>query len=259
MADIAFTMRGDYVAGRTVTPEGTAAFAAVLFTALFLAFPAIDLWASGLFWSADGFVLAGHPVLKALRKSSSWVLAAILLYALWEAVRDGLRRDWATAAMGRCGFLLAGLALGPGLLVNALLKDNWGRPRPVSVDLFGGEAPYVPVWAISDWCDRNCSFVSGESASAAWMVAAALVLAPGRLRTPVVAAACAYGAALSLNRLAFGGHFLSDILLSWSLTALTLALLARVMRAPVDARARRRVRRWRLKLARLGRPSPVAA
>jgi lipid A 4'-phosphatase len=35
--------------------------------------------------------------------------------------------------------------------------------------------------------------------------------------------------ALSLNRIAFGGHFLSDVLIAWGLVALLLAILYRVI------------------------------
>jgi membrane-associated phospholipid phosphatase len=242
---------------RRFSPEGVAAAAIVILSALFLLVPSLDLWASGLFWSPAGFELSQSPALKALRKSSSWVLGLILLGLLVTLAAHLVRRDWtALAGARRCWFLLAGLALGPGLVVNTILKDGWGRPRPNAIEAFGGEAPYVPVWEISDWCDRNCSFVSGEAASAAWTVAAALVLAGllpwARARTGVVVGAVIYAGALSLNRLAFGGHFLSDILLSWAITGLTLALLARVL-LPAPAEARRRARRWRLRLARLAR------
>jgi lipid A 4'-phosphatase len=247
---------------RRFSAEGVAAVAIALLSALFLAAPQIDLWASGLFWSPGGFELSQWPLLRALRKSSSWGLGLILLGGLATLTAHLVRRDW--AALGgarRCWFLLAGLALGPGLVVNTLLKDLWGRPRPNAIAAFGGEAPYIPVWEISDWCDRNCSFVSGEAASAAWMVAAALVLAgvlpSARARSALVAGAVIYAAALSLNRLAFGGHFLSDILLSWAITGLTLTLLARVL-LPAPSEVRRRARRWRVRLARLAR-APGAA
>lgn len=242
---------------RRFSPEGVAVTAVVILSALFLVAPSLDLWASGLFWSPAGFELSQSPALKALRKSSSWVLGLILLGVVVTLAVHLVRRDWtALAGARRCWFLLAGLALGPGLVVNTILKDGWGRPRPNAIAAFGGDAPYVPVWEISDWCDRNCSFVSGEAASAAWTVAAALVLAGllpwVRARTAVVVATVIYAVALSLNRLAFGGHFLSDILLSWAITGLTLALLARVLMA-APAEARRRARRWRVRLARLAR------
>jgi membrane-associated phospholipid phosphatase len=78
------------------------------------------------------------------------------------------------------------------------------------------------------WCDTNCSFVSGEASSAMWLVAVALVL-PGRIRRPAVVVAVAYAALLSLNRIAFGGHFLSDVLISFALTLLVIAVVYRLV------------------------------
>ena len=34
--------------------------------------------------------------------------------------------------------LTLSLIVGPGILVNLILKDHWGRPRPVHVTMFGG-------------------------------------------------------------------------------------------------------------------------
>ena len=114
-------------------------------------------------------------------------------------------------------FLLSSLVIGPGLLVNTLFKDNWGRARPKQVDLFGGEASYTPVWQISDNCERNCSFVSGEASSAIWLTTL-VFLAPRSWRVPLAIGIGGLAVALSLNRVAFGGHFLSDTMLSWLLT-----------------------------------------
>ena len=36
------------------------------------------------------------------------------------------------------------LLMGPILLVNIILKEFWGRPRPYQTEQFGGEFPYVP-------------------------------------------------------------------------------------------------------------------
>ena len=48
-----------------------------------------------------------------------------------------------------------------------------------------------------------------------------------------------------MNRLAFGGHFLSDILLSWALTALVMVGVYRVtVAAPGLVRRARRRLRW---------------
>lgn len=227
------------VAGaRVEEPAVLALVATLVLTAYFLIAPGVDFAVSEAFHRAgEGFPLAQEPALRALRKSSTWVMGLALLgvlVALGRRVAGG--RPFTSRTARKAWFLLAGLALGPGLLVNGVLKAMWGRPRPVHLEAFGGDAPYVPVWQVSDWCDANCSFVSGEAASAAWTVAAVVMLPPA-IRRWVIGPAVVYGAALSLNRLAFGGHFLSDVLLSWSLTALVLGVLWRVMvEAPEPAR-----------------------
>lgn len=223
-------------------PTAIAGIAVLTLSLYFLAFPHVDLVIANLFYDpAHGFTLSQTPVLKALRKSSTYVLGLILLglisNLIWRAVSGrGLifaaRRSW---------FLIAGLALGPGLVVNTVLKNSWGRARPLQIEQFAGNGHFTPAWVVSDDCRSNCSFVSGEGASSAWIVAAALVLTPARWRPVVVPAAVVYAIALSLNRMAFGAHFLSDILLSWALTGLVMAVLYRLMvAAPGAARLRRR-------------------
>lgn len=216
------------------------------FSALFWALPPLDMAASELFYRAEsGFPLSQHPVLKAFRKSGDLILlilfTGLLARLVWLVARSGPK---ALAGTRRSIFLLAALAVGPGLVVNGLLKSWWGRPRPVMVDIFGGEAPYQPVWRITDWCQSNCSFVSGEASSAAWMVAA-IVLVPARLRPALAPVVVIYALLLSLNRLAFGGHFLSDIVLSWTISGLVFAVLFRVMVSAPGVARRSRVRAWK--------------
>lgn len=211
----------------------------------FLMFPGVDMATSAAFHTAgEGFVASSDPMLRALRKSSTIILALILLGVIGRILFRLIARRSPGRDLRRGAFLLIGLAAGPGLLVNTVLKGLWGRPRPVHIEMFGGDAPYVPVWQISNWCQTNCSFVSGEASSAAWLVAAAWVLCPPAWRPWALPLAVTYGVALSLNRLAFGGHFLSDILLSWSLTGLVLAALYPVLIA-APTTVRRRLRRAR--------------
>jgi membrane-associated PAP2 superfamily phosphatase len=223
-------------------PVAIGLWASLLLTAVFLALPGIDLAVSEAFYSAgSGFWLSENPVLRALRKSSSYVMGAVLVAALATLVCASRSRGHQAAVLGRKGwFLLLGFALGPGLLVNGVLKSLWGRPRPIHIQPFGGDVGYEPVWRISEACASNCSFVSGESSSAAWMVAV-LVLVPARWRLAVGVPLTLYAVLLSLNRIAFGGHFLSDVLLSWSLTALVMGLTWRIVVAtPAVARIRPR-------------------
>lgn len=204
---------------------------------LFLLAPGLDLAVSAAFHQRGaGFPLAADDALRALRRSSTWVMGSVLVAVLIAAFG---RREW-TAGWGegrrRRGLcLLAAFALGPGLLVNGLLKGVWGRARPVNVVEFGGDDPFAAAWKFSDGCLSNCSFTSGEASSAAWTVIAALALMPRSWRPVGGAAILIYGLALSLNRVAFGGHFLSDVVLSWLLTLLTAILIGRLMRTAPGA------------------------
>ena len=52
--------------------------------------------------------------------------------------------------------------LGPGLVVNGILKEHWGRARPRDVTQFGGDRRFTPALVIADQCERNCSFSAGH-------------------------------------------------------------------------------------------------
>ncbi|MGP3697930.1 phosphatase PAP2 family protein [Rhodobacter sp. NSM] len=194
----------------------------------FYAFPGVDQTVSEWFYDADeGFVLQNSPMLRTLRSSAEFLMRGIALVALFHIAR----RAWTRRGSPRSLWLLSCLLVGPGLLVNGILKAHWGRPRPRETDLFGGEAPYQKVWVISDWCDSNCSFVSGEASSAVWLVAAAL-LVPRPYRSAVTTLTALYAAAVSLNRVAFGGHYLSDVVLAWLLCTLVFLVLAQLILTP---------------------------
>ena len=108
-------------------------------------------------------------------------------------------------------FLIASFAIGSGLIVNLGMKDHLHRPRPIHVVEFGGSDEFKPWYRFDGACKKNCSFPSGEASSGFWMVAPAL-LAPPPLRAAAIAAALVFGAATSALRMAFGGHFLSDVI-----------------------------------------------
>jgi lipid A 4'-phosphatase len=118
-------------------------------------------------------------------------------------------------------FLIMSLALGPGLLVNVVLKEGWARPRPGMVTQFGGDYTFMPWWDPRGACDSNCSFVSGETSAAVWMAAPA-ILAPPPWSYVALAAAGLYGIAFACIRLLAGGHFLSDVIFAAIFTSLVI-------------------------------------
>lgn len=199
--------------------------AVAIVSAFFLAFPAIDLWASGLFYREDGgFFLRGDDALQAFRNTNRLAIIGIVVWLFVQLAIKLARPEHPSYVPPKVTFfLLSTLIAGPLLLVNMLLKNTWGRPRPTTVDVFGGDLPYVEAWHITDHCATNCSFVSGETSSAVWLIALALVV-PRRFRLPVALITVTFAVLQSLNRMAFGGHFLSDVLISAGLTLLVVAV-----------------------------------
>jgi membrane-associated PAP2 superfamily phosphatase len=107
-------------------------------------------------------------------------------------------------------FLIITLALGPGIITNLILKDHWGRSRPIDVQQFGGLDTFTPWWDPRGECPNNCSFVAGEPSGAFWTMAPA-ALAPLELQPLAFGAALLFGAAVGVLRIGGGGHFFSDV------------------------------------------------
>ncbi len=201
--------------------------------ALFALWPELDLMGSAFFHGVDGFP-SDQPLLKGLRAGLYYLPIGVMgAFALaWLGVRVGLPIPAALRPRGRSVvFLALGLALGPGLLVNVILKDNWHRPRPVQVAQFGGPLDFRPWYKTDGACVKNCSFVSGETAGAFWLVAPASLAPPG-LRLPAVALALGVGLTTGVLRVAFGGHFPSDALFAGLFTLLLVALLRMILIKP---------------------------
>jgi membrane-associated phospholipid phosphatase len=109
---------------------------------------------------------------------------------------------------------LGALIIGPIILVNVWLKAFSGRPRPRQTDLFGGTLDFVQAGSFAGKCVSNCSFISGEAASAGWLFCLIFIIpqpARAALALPIAAASILMPAL----RVAFGAHYLSDAVLGW--------------------------------------------
>lgn len=189
---------------------------------LFTVYPSLDLEIAALFYD---------PVARALVNPDTGVVAVVRLFNLalvgivvgLAAAALIVRMSSANAPMlvsarAACLVLLVYLA-GPGLVANAIFKENWSRPRPGHVVEFGGKQTFKPWWDPRGTCPKNCSFVSGE-ASAAFAILALAVIAPIGWRYGAVGAALLYGIAIGAIRVMVGGHFASDVIFAGVFTAL---------------------------------------
>ena len=223
---------------------------AALALGVFAIWPELDLMGARYFYHQGGFF--GRNGFERFGRDFFRVTPFVVLAAdaaLWLAKQWGVRLRWAPSGRAMI-FLIATMIIGPGLIVNLALKDHWHRPRPIQTQDFNGPNPFTPWYDDSGGCKKNCSFVSGEAATGFWMVAPASVLPPP-WRGPAIIAAFAFGFGASLLRLAFGGHYLSDVLLGGLIALIIIEVIRRViwpkgasdsesLRRPEPQRSRRR-------------------
>ncbi len=113
--------------------------------------------------------------------------------------------------------LVLTLVLGAGLLVNSVLKEYWGRPRPKQVIEFGGNHLFRPFY-LPNFDDRDepqKSFPSGHATMGFYYAALCLVARRHSNRWLFftgISLTIGMGIGLSLTRIAQGGHFFSDTL-----------------------------------------------
>ena len=152
------------------------------------------------------------------------VMAILGILAKWQPAWQRWVR-WQTAL-----FIILSFALGPGLMVNAILKNHWGRPRPHQIIQLGGTMHFEPAGTPGGQCPTNCSFVCGDASVvfAFWAFLPFIRRRWRRISYGILILAA--GSFMGLVRMAQGGHFLSDVILSGLVVYLVIWLLHRAFK-----------------------------
>ena len=187
----------------------------------------LDFRISNWFWQPNhAFHMKGYALEQwfyySINYAVRWVLIGLIGFALLRVFSGRLKRfDQLAMAV----FLV--LAIGPGLIVNSLLKDNFGRPRPVQSVEFGGELPSKALFE-ANWGGKGKSFPSGHAAVPLAFLILSCWLWRREQRDKAVALALLllgwYGGT-SWARVAAGGHHFSDVCWAGYISAVTVLLI----------------------------------
>ncbi len=189
-------------------------FLGSLFSVYLLGF--FDIVFSQMFFKDGKFLLQNNDVVLVVEWLLPWllVLIALICFALWVYGKICGKPKISTEKMA---FVCLSMVLAPGLIVNLIFKTFWGRARPVDLQIFGGDKEFSMPFEIADQCNLDCSFMSGHTSVAFWMLV--LVLASNVKKKQNLFVVVFFIAALvALMRVAQGKHFLSDVVAAATIT-----------------------------------------
>jgi lipid A 4'-phosphatase len=175
---------------------------------------------------AGHWIGLNHPFWQTIYTLTPWpafLLGALALIVLLLGLRLSSYAQWRKQML----FILLLFILGPGLIVNVLLKDQLGKPRPYEITDFGGTYPYAEFWQPVTQ-QKNASFPSGHASIAFAVVAPWFFLRNRhrRIAKAFLVGGLGWGVIVGLTRIAQGGHFLSDVVWAAGLVYLTGEMLA---------------------------------
>ena len=196
----------------------------------------LDLRVSGQFfhpWADDPWYQGQEPLWTFFYQLAPLLSALAMIGSLMVLVIGRYRVRFRRLRLYAV-FIIATSVLGPGLLVNEVFKEHWGRPRPHQLAAFEGAREYLPPLAPGE-SGNGKSFPCGHSSVGYALVAFTLIWLRRRpwLAAASLGVALVVGGLLGAGRIVAGDHFLSDVI--WSAVmvyAVALGLYYFVLRIP---------------------------
>jgi len=219
----------------------------------------IDIGLQQLFWNGGEWMFRDLPVWRFLYDYGPALAFAasagcLVLWLLSFAVSSlrSRRREFAFV------FLL--MIVGPGLFVNAVFKEYWGRPRPREIVQFDGGRAYVPPLVMGEFVSSRKyeKMLESSRGGVEWDILRNLYALKGRYnsfpnghasvgffmmfpyflyrrsnRTAAMTwlgAGTFYGILMGVGRMAQGGHFASDTLWAGAMIYLSGLVLCYLLR-----------------------------
>ena len=185
----------------------------LILTILFRTLP-WDLQLESIFYSSEtGWFAKDHGFWIGLYKYA--YIPAFVLFAISALVLVAGLLNFRFKKFRKITLLIVlTMAIGPGLFVNLVFKDNWGRTRPRDVVEFGGTMPYYG--ALQPSLDKGKSFPSEHASIAFFLFVPYFFLRKTNRKIALffLQFGLCYGTLVGIGRMVQGGHFASDVI--WS-------------------------------------------
>lgn len=171
----------------------------ILLLLFFYFSPVIDIKISELFYnySTQKFYGEDNIFCLSIYKLVNYLVIGIIFYSLLH-----YKKNKYFSLM-----ILLSLIIGPGILVNTLFKEHWGRPRPYQV--LRDKQQFSPIYHVNFGKDYNNSMPSGHS-SIGYFIGVPFILQQRRKLGYVLGIVS--GLIVGFIRMLQGGHYLSDVI-----------------------------------------------
>jgi lipid A 4'-phosphatase len=192
--------------------------------------PQLDLLVSSLYYSEGaGFFLQSKWWAWVGYRTPPAVCVVLTLLCGVKAIRV----FWHTKSLKlydyrKIIYVLLVCAVGPGIVVHHIFKDNFNRARPRQVQYFGGDVEFRAPLLNAVRTNQHFSFPSGHAA-VGYMFCAFGFMMHGLRRYLVWMLSVMLGLLFGWVRIVQGAHFLSDVIFSGSVVFATAALLHLIM------------------------------
>jgi len=186
--------------------------------------PTLDLWVSSQFYNSSTKTFTNNRIFEFIFDYAQLPAFALAGLASVLFSISYFTDRWKESRILYLTIILA-MLIGPGLIINGILKPGWGRARPRQIEAFGGSSPFSPFYKPNlnpPSGDKYKSMPSGHASMGFYFLV--LTVLGYRTKRKILFfsglfLALSLGLGLGYTRIAQGGHYLTDVivaaLISW--------------------------------------------
>lgn len=186
----------------------------------------LDIAFSNIFYAPDtGWIFFNNKIVNDLYKYGTLPAIIFSLFFIIVLVFNKYFKEKENLRKIAIVFLIT-LIFAPGIIINVILKNYSGRPRPREITQFNGKWEYRKVLQIGQ-PGRGYSFPCGHCSMGFIFCSIYFILKNKKKFLAHIAlwGGLIYGTVMGLARIAQGAHFLSDVIWAGAITIITAEII----------------------------------